>query len=66
MGRSALSKLSEASDLNKEANKIRKRDPESARSLDDLARNKRKSAIKQMKHRPGRPKSTAGKLPGMK
>ena len=56
MGRSAMSKLSEASELNKEAGKIRKRDPESARSLDDLARIKRKSAIKQMKRRPRRNK----------
>lgn len=52
MGRSALSKLADASDLNKEAAKIKKRDPESARALDDLARLKRKSAIKQMKRRP--------------
>lgn len=52
MGRSAQSKLIEADDLNKTANKIRKKDPESARQLDDLARGKRKSAIKQMKRRP--------------
>ena len=57
MGRSALSKLADASDLNKEAQKIRKRDPESARALDDLARGKRKSAIKQMKRRPKKTKS---------
>lgn len=52
MGKSALSKLAEADDLNKTATKIRKRDGESARELDDLARRKRKSAIKQMKRRP--------------
>lgn len=63
MGRSALSKLADASDLNKEAQKIKKRDPESARELDDLARRKRKSAIKQMKRRP---KRAAGTLPGMR
>ena len=54
MGKSALSKLSEADDLNKTATKIRKRDPENARSLDELARSKRRSAIRQMKRRPKR------------
>lgn len=54
MGRSALSKLADADDLNKSATRIRKRDPENARALDDLARSKRKSAIKQMRRRPKR------------
>jgi len=54
MSRTALGKLGEADELNKTATKIRKRDPESARSLDDLARAKRRSAIKQLKRRPKR------------
>lgn len=54
MAKSAMGKLSEADDLNKTASKIRKRDPESARSLDELARKKRRSAIKQMNRRVGR------------
>lgn len=52
MSRTAMGKLTEADELNKTATKIRKRDPESARALDDLARGKRKSAIRQMKRRP--------------
>lgn len=60
MGKSAISKLEDANSLNKEAQKIRKRDPESARSLDDLARGKRKAAIKQMKRRPKRVRTLAG------
>ena len=54
MSRTALGKLGEADELNKTATRIRKRDPESARSLDDLARTKRRSAIKQLKRRPKR------------
>jgi len=54
MSRTALGKLSEADELNKTATKIRKRDPESARDLDSLARAKRRSAIKQLKRRPKR------------
>lgn len=58
MSRSAMGKLAEADELNKTAQKIRKRDSESARQLDDLARSKRKSAIKQMKRRPKKGKSS--------
>jgi len=54
MSRTAMGKLSEADDLNKTAQRIRKRDPESARQLDDLARTKRRSAIKQLRRRPKR------------
>ena len=54
MSRTALGKLAEADDLNRTATKIKKRDPESARQLDDLARMKRRSAIKQMKRHPNR------------
>lgn len=54
MGKSAESKLERADYLNKTATKIRKKDPESARSLDELARSSRKSAIKQLKRRPKR------------
>lgn len=52
MGRSALSKLGDADELSKRATALRKKDPENARALDDLARAKRKSAIKQLKRRP--------------
>lgn len=52
MGRSAMSKLDEADELTRKASKLRKKDSESARELDDLARSKRKSAIKQLKRRP--------------
>lgn len=58
MSRTAMGKLGEADELNKTATKIRKRDPESARALDDLARGKRKSAIRQMKRRPKARKNT--------
>lgn len=58
MGRNAMSKLAEADDLNKTATRIRKRDPDNARALDDLAHSKRRSAIRQMKRRPKRGKST--------
>ncbi len=44
MGRSAEAKLERADGLNKTAAKIRKKDPESARELDDLARVQRRSA----------------------
>lgn len=54
MSRSAMGKLSEADELNRTAIRIRKRDPESARQLDDLARARRKGAIKQMKRHPKR------------
>lgn len=52
MARDALGKLQEASTLNKEADKLRKRDPSSALALDSLASAKRRSAIKQMRRRP--------------
>ena len=57
MARDALGKLQEASTLNKEADKLRKRDPGYALALDNLATTKRRSAIKQMRRRPGRKKS---------
>jgi len=57
MGKTAESKLERADFLNKTASKIRKKDPENARSLDDLARITRKSAIKQLKSRPKRRKT---------
>jgi len=62
MSKTAMGKLSEADELNTYAAKIRKRDPESARALDDLARGKRKSAVKQMRRRPKRARTGAGKL----
>lgn len=54
MGKNAQSKLAEADSLDSTATKIAKRDPESSRELKELARAKRKSAIKQMKRRPKR------------
>lgn len=57
MGKSADSKLEHADRLNKTASSIRKKDPESARELDDLARVQRKAAIKQLKRRPKRKKT---------
>lgn len=47
-----MSKLAEADDLDNRAGKIAKRDADSSRELRELARVKRKSAIKQMKRRP--------------
>ncbi|MBA7686057.1 hypothetical protein ES703_94493 [subsurface metagenome] len=52
MGKSVESKLERADFLNKTATKIRKKDPENARSLDDLARTTRRTAIRQLKRRP--------------
>jgi len=57
MGNSAESKLEKADRLNAAATRIRKKDPDSARELDVLARASRKTAIKQMKRRPPRRKS---------
>ncbi|MBA7687210.1 hypothetical protein ES703_95671 [subsurface metagenome] len=54
MGRSALSKLREADEMSKEADKIRKRDPGNASSLDDVASKKRSQAIKQWRRHPRR------------
>ena len=62
MSRTAMGKLAEADDLNKTATKIRKRDPDNARKLDDLAHTKRNSAIKQMKRRPKRTKANRAVL----
>lgn len=58
MARDALGKLQEASTLNKEADKLRKRDPGSALALDSLAQAKRRSAIKQMRRRPNRKRAS--------
>lgn len=58
MARDALGKLKEASDLDKEATKLRKRDPGAARALDSIAHGKRMSAIKQFRRRPRKPSST--------
>jgi len=52
LGKSVESKLERADFLNKTATKIRKKDPENARSLDDLARTTRRTAIRQLKRRP--------------
>jgi len=54
MGRTASSKLSEARQMDKDADALRKRDPEAAIALDGIARAKRRSAIRQMKRRPKR------------
>lgn len=52
MGKSAMDKFREADELQKMANKLTKSDPSSANDLKSLARNKRKTAIRQMKRRP--------------
>ena len=54
MGRTARSKLDEARQLDKDADALKKRDPEAASLMDGLARTKRRSAIRQMKRRPKR------------
>jgi len=59
MARDAFGKLREADTLNKEAAKIKKRDPVSAVALDSLATAKRKSAIKQLRRKPGSSKRRA-------
>ena len=52
MGRTATSKLERANFLDKEAAKLKTKDPESADKLKELARTERRKAIKQMKRRP--------------
>jgi hypothetical protein len=54
MGRDAMSKFSEAKELDKQADALRKRDPGAAVSMDNLARRKRRQAIRQMNRRPKR------------
>lgn len=61
MGRTAESKLERADFLNVKATKIRKKDAESARELDALARVQRKAAIRQLKTKPKK-RNTAGRL----
>lgn len=51
MARDALGKLAEADELDGRAAKLMKKDPASARELKQLARGKRKSAIKQLRKR---------------
>ena len=58
MGRTARSKLDEARQLDKDADTLKKRDPEAASLMDGLARAKRRSAIRQMKRRPKRKASS--------
>lgn len=60
MGRDAMSKFAEAKELDKQADGLRKRDPGAAVSMDNLARAKRRSAIKQMRRKPGKQGSKAG------
>ncbi|MBA7543377.1 hypothetical protein ES705_35708 [subsurface metagenome] len=52
MGRTATSKLERANFLDKEAAKLKQKDPESADKLKELARVERRKAIRQMKARP--------------
>lgn len=54
MGRTAMSKFREAKELDKQADGLRKRDAESAIAIDALAHAKRKSAIRQMRRKPGK------------
>lgn len=52
MARSAMGKLSEAKELQKQSNDLKKSDPQAAVELAELAHRKRMSAVKQMKRRP--------------
>lgn len=54
MGRDAMSKFEEAKILDKQADGLRKRDPVAAVQMDNLARHKRRAAIKQMRRKPGK------------
>ena len=54
MAKDAMGKLREADTLDKEATKIKQKDPVSAVALQELARGKRRAAIKQLKRRPKR------------
>lgn len=62
MGRDAMSKFAEAKELDKQADSLRKRDPAAAVQMDNLARSKRRSAIKQMRRRP---KAKGGNKPAV-
>lgn len=61
MGRDAMSKLVEARELDKEADRLRKRDPVIAQRFDRLAHAKRESAARQMRRRPGKKGQKASK-----
>ena len=54
MGRDAMSKFAEAKELDRQADSLRKRDPGAAVAMDNLARGKRRMAIRQMRRRPRR------------
>lgn len=52
MARDAMGKIREASELDKKADGLRKRDAQAASQFDMLAHKKRMSAIKQMRGAP--------------
>lgn len=58
MGKSAMDKIRDAGELRKEASKLQKSDPTSARMLRDVASKKTRAAIKQLRSRPKRKKLT--------
>ena len=62
MGASAESKLEMADRLHKKAVSIRKSDPDSADGLEAVARKKRKSAIRQLRGRPGKSKQSGRRV----
>ena len=65
MSRTGIGKLDEADILDKKAGEIAKRgDAASASELRELARRKRRSAIKQLKGRVRRRKGAGGTAPG--
>ncbi len=64
MGATAEARLDKADRLNAKATKIRKRDPDSARELDAIARSMRKGAIKQMKRKPPKRNSLNARVLG--
>lgn len=60
MGRTALSKLLGAKELDKMADALKTRDPEASRQLADEANKVRKRAIRQMRRRPKKSKVSKG------
>lgn len=58
-GRTALEKLKQASELDKLADGLKKRDPSTSTAIQDEANKKRKAAVKQMKKRPKKAKTKA-------
>jgi len=63
VARDALGKLAEAKQLDALADGLRKRDPAAAAQLDNAAKAKRRSGIKQLRRRPKKKGSIPRVLP---